>query len=145
MTTRLDVVSAARGWVGTPYHPSARLKGVGVDCAGLLIGVMRELSLCVPNWDVAPYLQIPDGHSMLAQCDEYLNRITRDEMQTGDVVCVIADEHPQHLGILADYRHGGFSVIHASNNKSANRVIETRLMFTRVFRFVAAYSFRGIE
>ena len=145
MTTRLDVVSVTRGWIGTPFHPSARLKGVGVDCAGLLIGTMRELSLCDPDWDVAPYLQIPDGVSMLAQCDQYLNRITRKEMQPGDVICIVTDEHPQHLGILADYRHGGLSIIHASNNPSTYRVIETRLMFTRVCRFVAAYSFRGIE
>ena len=41
--TRPDIVAAARGWIGTPYHHQASLKGVGCDCLGLLRGVWREL------------------------------------------------------------------------------------------------------
>ena len=37
-----DIVTEARTWVRTPYHHQARLKGVGVDCAGLVIGVARR-------------------------------------------------------------------------------------------------------
>jgi cell wall-associated NlpC family hydrolase len=33
---REAVVTAARSFVGTPYHHEARIKGVGVDCATLL-------------------------------------------------------------------------------------------------------------
>jgi NlpC/P60 family putative phage cell wall peptidase len=36
------VVAAARGWLGTPYHDQASLKGVGCDCLGLIRGVWRE-------------------------------------------------------------------------------------------------------
>ncbi len=36
---RAAVVTEARSWLRTPYHHEARLKGVGVDCAQLLIGV----------------------------------------------------------------------------------------------------------
>lgn len=146
MTTRRDVVAAARGWIGTPFHASARLKGVGVDCAGLVIGVMRELKLCAPDWDVPPYRQTPDGVSMLAQCDLYMRRITQEEMQPGDVICTVCSVHPQHLGILADHLHfeRGLAVIHASNNRAEYRVIETRLMFSRISRFVAAYALPGV-
>ncbi len=38
-----DVVAAARGWIGTPYHHQASLKGIGCDCLGLLRGVWREV------------------------------------------------------------------------------------------------------
>ena len=41
--TRRDVVAAARGWLGTPYHHQAALRGVGCDCLGLLRGVWREV------------------------------------------------------------------------------------------------------
>ncbi len=34
MTTREDIVRAARGWIGTPYRHQASLKGVGTDCLG---------------------------------------------------------------------------------------------------------------
>lgn len=37
------VVAAARGWIGTPYHDQASLRGVGADCLGLVRGVWREL------------------------------------------------------------------------------------------------------
>ena len=36
---REAVVMEALSWVRTPYHHHARIKGVGVDCAQLLIGV----------------------------------------------------------------------------------------------------------
>jgi NlpC/P60 family putative phage cell wall peptidase len=37
------VVVAARGWLGTPYHDQASVKGVGCDCLGLVRGVWRDL------------------------------------------------------------------------------------------------------
>ena len=30
------------GWLDTPYHDQASLKGVGCDCLGLIRGVWRE-------------------------------------------------------------------------------------------------------
>jgi NlpC/P60 family putative phage cell wall peptidase len=43
MTTREQIVAAARGWLGTPYHHQASVKGVGCDCLGLIRGLWREL------------------------------------------------------------------------------------------------------
>jgi len=37
------VITAARSWLGTPYHDQASLKGVGCDCLGLARGVWREV------------------------------------------------------------------------------------------------------
>jgi NlpC/P60 family putative phage cell wall peptidase len=37
------VVVAARGWLGTPYHDQASVKGVGCDCLGLVRGVWRDV------------------------------------------------------------------------------------------------------
>jgi NlpC/P60 family putative phage cell wall peptidase len=37
------VVSAARRWLGTPYHDQASVIGVGCDCLGLVRGVWREV------------------------------------------------------------------------------------------------------
>src|SRR5215207_7343246 len=39
MTTREQIVAAARGWIGTPYHHQASVKGVGCDCLGLIRGL----------------------------------------------------------------------------------------------------------
>ncbi|MGE0022775.1 MAG: NlpC/P60 family protein [Hyphomicrobium sp.] len=37
------VVAAARGWIGTPYHHQASIRGIGADCLGLVRGVWRDL------------------------------------------------------------------------------------------------------
>ncbi|MCA2993301.1 NlpC/P60 family protein [Gemmatimonas sp.] len=37
------VIAAARGWLGTPYHDQASVKGAGCDCLGLARGVWREV------------------------------------------------------------------------------------------------------
>lgn len=42
--SRCAIVAAARSWIGTPYRHQGRLKGVGCDCLGLLIGVWWELT-----------------------------------------------------------------------------------------------------
>src|SRR4029077_4816060 len=144
MTTREDVVRVARTYLDTPFAHRQRLPGVGLGRAALLICMMRETGLEAPDFDVPEYDPTPDGATMRAWCEQYMQLITQDEMQAGDAVLFITDKYPQHLGILADYAHGGFSIIHAANNARPPRVIETRLMFSRTFKFVAAYSFRGI-
>jgi cell wall-associated NlpC family hydrolase len=144
MTTRQAVVAAARKWIDTPFHHQARLKGVGVDCVGLVIGVARELGLVSAGFDVDAYPRVPDGRSLMHLTDLHMTRLAgKDAMQPGDVVVVSFDKDPQHLGILADYRHGGLSIVHAAGQ--TGRVIETRLMFSHSMKFVAAYSLPGIE
>lgn len=51
---RQAVVAEARTWVGTPYHPHARIKGVGVDCAQILAAVYHAAGL-VPELDLGAY------------------------------------------------------------------------------------------
>lgn len=145
MTTRAEVVAAAQSWLGCPYGHQQRLQGVAVDCAGLVIGVARQLGLVGDDFDIGGYARIPDGHSLLSACDEHMTRIDRDAMRPGDVVVVKFDSEPQHFGILAPYAHGGLAMIHAASKYS--KVIETRLLFgtsTRAMKFVAAYSLPGV-
>ena len=48
------MVAAARTWIGTPYHHAADIKGVGVDCAMILVRVFCDLGLVEP-FDPRPY------------------------------------------------------------------------------------------
>ena len=141
-TSRTDIVQAARQWLDTPYHHQARLKGVGCDCIGLVIGVARELALVPADFDIGGYGRMPNGKKLMAMAAEHMARIEREAAQPGDVIVVSFDAEPQHFGILGDYRHGGLSIIHAASN--TGRVIETRLMFSEAMRFVAAFELPGI-
>jgi NlpC/P60 family putative phage cell wall peptidase len=51
---RAAIVAAAREWIGTPYHHMADVKGVGCDCAMLLVRVYVDLKLVEP-FDPRPY------------------------------------------------------------------------------------------
>jgi cell wall-associated NlpC family hydrolase len=143
MTTRTDIVTKAREYLETPFHHQARLKGVGVDCIGLVIGVARELGLIAPDFDIAAYPRIPDGTTLLPMANMHMTAISRESMQPGDVIVVSFDKYPQHFGVLGDYRHGGLSMIHAASN--AGKVIETRLMFSSAMTFVAAFALPGVH
>jgi len=145
MTTRVDIVQIARSYIGTPFHHMGRLPGVGLDCAGVPVCCARELALAPPDFDVPAYTQSPDGHSMIEWCDQYMGgEIAKKDMQAGDMIVLITDKYPQHLGIVANHVSGEFSIVHASTFGGMNRVVEHRLMFSRIQRFSAAYAFPGI-
>lgn len=142
MTTPDDVIAAARGWIGTPFKHQHRAKGIGVDCAGLVIGVARELGLVEPTWDVTGYGQVPDGVTLAALCDEHMDRLLH--CAPGCVVLVAWGRgDPQHLGIVGTHPLGGLSMIHAERRRFG-RVIEQQLVFSRAMRLVAAFAFRGV-
>lgn len=144
MNCRADIVRVARGYLDTPFHHMGRQPGLGLDCVGVPICVCRELGIVAPDFDVPPYTPTPDGHTMLEWCNAHLTAVSQADMQPGDMIITAVDVDPQHIGILADYRHGGLSIIHAASNAHPGRVIETRLMFSRALRFVAAFSMMEI-
>lgn len=135
-----QIVTLARGWIGTPYVHQASLKGVGCDCLGLLRGLWREIHgdepqaipPYLPDWDVAGSETLRDG---LAR---HLDPVDLAAMAPGDVVLfrMVARAAARHCAILAE-QGGSFSLIHARQNK---RVGEEP--FTPFWRARLAYAFR---
>lgn len=144
VVSRAEIVRVAVGYIGTPFHHMGRQPGVGLDCAGVLVCCARELGLVSLDFDVPSYTPTPDGHSMIRWCEQYMRRVQQSEMKPGDAIVLATDVEPQHIGMLGVYQHGGLSIIHASNASHPPRVIETRLMYSRAQRFVAAYTLPGI-
>jgi cell wall-associated NlpC family hydrolase len=143
--TREDVVRVARSYIGTPYHHLGRVPGIGLDCAGVVICVGRELGLVSSDFDVPVYSPAPDGHSLLAWCDEHLGfPQTHLTLLPGHVIVLRAGKRPQHIGIVGDYVHGGLSLIHSNMSASPSRVTESRLVFSRAMVFVKGYSMPGV-
>lgn len=147
--TRKDVVVEARSWLGTPYVHQHRAKGHGVDCAGLVIGVARALGIVEPDFDINGYGQTPDGKTLLAICDRFMRRVYPSQLQPGDVL--VYEFHPslgpQHMGILGDYMHGGFSLIQAlGTTDGRGEVVEWNLDRARKgWKPVQGYVLPGIE
>lgn len=128
--------------LGTPWQHQARLPGVAVDCIGLVICVARSLGMRSAEWDIGCYTREPDG-LMLETADLHMQRLSGPEL--GAVVIVACEQEPQHMGIVGDYRHGGWSIIHATNAARPARVVETRLMFTRAMALRAYYRLPGVN
>jgi NlpC/P60 family putative phage cell wall peptidase len=133
-----DVMATARSWLGTPWIHQGRLKGVGVDCGGLIIGVGKELGLL--DFDTSAYGRIPDGQRLRALCDEHLTAKPVADIVPGDVLLMRFTRHPQHLAIAGD-RGDPFSLIHAYAD--AGRCVEHGADQKWRRRIVAAYSFKS--
>lgn len=137
------IVTAARRWLGTPFHHQGRVKGVGVDCAGLVIGVACELGIM--DIDVTGYGHRPDDREMERLVRAHLDEIPLAEVAPGDVLLLLIDGHPQHLGILTDPGSGsgaGVGLIHAY--APARKVVEHRIDEVWASRIVAAFRFPQI-
>lgn len=106
MVTREAIVEAARGWLGTPYHHQASVKGVGSDCLGLIRGIWRELygpepeamPSYTPDWGSAT-----GAETLLAAACRHLVKL--DDVSTaspGDVLVFrMRDEGmAKHAGII---------------------------------------------
>lgn len=103
--SRQEIVRVARSWIGTPYRHQARLKGVGCDCLGLLIGVWGELTgetvgllpAYTPDWAEA------SGRETLADgLRSRLTEIAPADAREGDIVLFRWRAHlpAKHCGIL---------------------------------------------
>lgn len=131
--TSNDVIEAARGWLGTPWHHQGRLKGVGVDCVGLIVCVCRELGIKVD--DVTDYQRFPDGVKLAAELERQL--IKTNDLLAGTVILFRVSRLPQHIGICSP-----IGIIHAH---MGSKVVETTLSQTWRSRIVGMYRLPGVN
>lgn len=130
----MGVVDVARGWIGTKFHHQGRVKGVGVDCIGLVVGVAKELGFEVV--DQVNYAREPkDGELQLA-LEQYL---MPGELVPGAVVLFKLEKEPQHVGIVSELEDGGLGLIHAY--MQSRKVVEHGLDKSWREKIVATYSF----
>lgn len=153
MVTREAIVKAARGWLGTPYHHQASLKGVGADCLGLVRGIWRELYGPEPEAMPAYTRDWGDAtgsETLLAAACRHLARL--DDVKAaglGDVLVFrMRDEGvAKHAGIIVALpasglreRNGG-RLVHAQEGIG---VVEIELGPWWRRRAAAAFRFPGV-
>lgn len=136
MIPRDAVVAAAREWIGTPFHHQGRLKGVGVDCVGVVIGVVKELG--ISDFDVGGYGHRPDSQEMERLARQLMAEVPPAAARPGDVLLIEVDRQPQHLAFVT-----GAGMLHAY--APLRRVVEHRIDEGWRARIVAAFSLPGVE
>ncbi len=103
--SRSEILSAARGWIGTPYRHQASVKQVGCDCLGLVRGVWRDVCGAEPE-PPPPYT--PDWaeacgeETLLLAARRHLREVAAHEMAPGDVLLfrMSAGSPMKHAAIL---------------------------------------------
>lgn len=86
---RAAVQAAALGWLGTPFHDNACVKGAGVDCAMLIKSSFEEAGVITPA-DVAQYSAQWALHQndqlFLAEVLKHAIEIDESSAKPGDIV-----------------------------------------------------------
>ncbi|HKW82999.1 MAG TPA: NlpC/P60 family protein [Burkholderiaceae bacterium] len=134
------VVATARKYLGVRWHHQGRSRA-GVDCAGLVVCVAHDLGLS--EFDTSDYGRLPNGDTMRSLLREHCTELRADALAPGLVALMRFDGEPQHMGIVADYVHGGHSIVHALAQRRC--VVEHRLDELWRRRIVALYALPGVE
>lgn len=139
---RATIVSAARSWLGTPYHHQASLRGVGADCLGVLRGVWRDLygfEAERPPAYTRDWAEALDREDLIAAAARHLMPVAAVETQPGDVLLfrMRRGAPAKHVGILTS----ATTFVHAIEGAPA---CEISLQDWWRRRIAAAYAFPGV-
>ena len=108
--TREAVVAEAKTWVGTPYHHYAGVKGVGTDCAFIMIKVFSSCGLIE---DFIPPLYPIDwaNHKTEEMYLSFVNKYAHEVASplAGDIALYKFGRCVSHAGIVIDDKN----IIHA--------------------------------
>ena len=137
MTTRKDICNKALEYLNTPFHHQGRLKGIGVDCAGLIVCIAKELNL--PYGDLTNYARIPDGKSLRDVLKNNAEEKSLNDSKEGDILLMKFVNEPQHVALLMP------------NNQIIHSYLRARKVIIHNFdeiwkdRVVGVFEFKNIE
>lgn len=140
--TRADVIAAARGWIGTPYHHQASAKSVGCDCLGLIRGVYAELLGQLPE-TTPPYTrdwsETSGRETLLEAARRHLLEEQPGAARAGDILIfrLRPGAMAKHAAVLATPT----TMIHAQEGAAVSEV-SLGTWWRR--RIVAAFAFPGL-
>ena len=136
MATREQIVQEARKWVGTPFVHLGRRRGLGIDCAGLVLCIARDLGLADWLEAYSTYSRQPVGDEVLRACRERLQE--KQRIEPGDVIVFRNPRSACHAAIASDK-----GIIHA--HAGIGRVVETALDAKWRKRIAGIFSLPGVE
>lgn len=138
----VELVAAARQWIGTPFHWGAALRGVGCDCKGLLAGVARELGRPEAESFEAGFSGYgchADPAALKAGMARLFDRVLvgagtnvacgsmPPSAEPGDILLLTIGRHPRHLAIYTGLGRDGTARMIHTYGKGPQQVIEVPL------------------
>lgn len=125
MITTEKIINIAKSWVGTPFHAQGRLKNVGCDCAGLIIGICNELGIVskfdekpLAQHDIKGYRYVRDSRFLDSEFSKHLywnDFVSLSNLYVGNILLLKFNSTHYHIGIISklDYENNAAELIHA--------------------------------
>lgn len=135
MIDRQKIVEAARTYLGTPFMHQGRMRGVGIDCAGLLTCVSYDVGM--GDVRITDYTRQPNPARFRDTTREYLEPVQFTELAPGDVLTFSIAGVEQHYGLLVDVNPKRF--VHAY--QSVGKCVEQELTLPWLRRLRGCYRF----
>lgn len=133
---REEIVAIARTYLGTPFKHQGRIKGRGVDCIGLVIGIAKEIGIVDQDFEFTGYRRHPHGTPLLDLLSGYLvEKDPGSSPQPGDIL-VIRYRVPQHVAIVSRREGETLWMLHTQE-----RVVEHRVDTRWSDRIVSIFEF----
>jgi cell wall-associated NlpC family hydrolase len=115
------IVDKAREYLGTPFQWGARVKGAGIDCSGLVVCVLKDLGVDVPD----RIYRRTENVDALANFASFADEVGQyNVIEPGDIA-VFETRGFIHLGIVTEAED--LTVIHANNSPGYSCVCEEPL------------------
>ena len=139
------VVAAARGWLGTPYHHQAAVKGAGCDCLGLIRGVYAEVmgrEAETPPTYSRDWGEMRGEETLLDAARRHLSEVPHwQDVTPGDVLAFRMRKGAiaKHAGIVTEAI--GPTPMRMIHSQESVGVVEINLSSWWTRRIVGAFSF----
>ena len=135
---REEIIKVARSIIGTPYVHQGRIKGVGVDCVGLILIVARELNFT--DFEISGYGRRSEGVEMFTELKKQCGNPVENPLP-GDIL-MFAEGDWRHCGILSE-KDGFDTIIHT--HRASKKCVEHSLDGYWQTLIFAAFRFPTVE
>lgn len=141
---RQQVINEARQWLGTRFKHQGRLKQIGVDCAGLIVGTAQNCGYKNVE-DIKDYGHSPDSFTFVNKVKEQMEQIEFKDIKVADVMFFAFETEPQHVSIVTSINP--LKMIHSFS--VARKVVEHDVDEVWINRFKKSgslcFRFKNIE
>ena len=134
--SREAVVESAKSFERTPWRHGARIKGLGIDCTGLVICSFNECGAEIE--DIYDYSLFDEFTKLVRTLNRYCDKVSR-KVLPGDILLFRGDDMLNHVGIVTDEKN----FIHAYSVPSVMLVTIQPYDAYWKQRLRGIYSFKG--
>jgi len=140
MVTRSNIVEVAKTYIGTPFHHLGRVKNIGIDCVGIILGVAEELNIVlIVHPEFKRYGKASKQRPLLEYMNEQFIKLERREVGSIAVSWYdIQTKNPSHLGIVTP-----IGMIHTNGHLKIT--IEEQWSPKWTTRTVGYYKYLGVK